>query len=165
MSYIVSYHHFVFGTKRNQPLLKPEIEARVFGFLRGICRNLGITCHAMNGVPNHIHLLLSLPATLSLADCARHLKASTSRWINEEKLCSGRFAWREGYSAFSVSPLRTAGVIRYIESQKIHHNRVTYRDEIEVLLKQSGLTPSPYDNTFAEEEEPQHSESRNQRDD
>jgi putative transposase len=162
MSYTVSYHHFVFGTKRNQQLLKPEIEARVFGFLRGICRNLGITCHAMNGVPNHIHLLLSLPATLSLADCARHLKGSTSRWINEEKLCDVKFAWREGNSAFSVSPLRTARVIRYIESQKIHHRVVTYRDEVEHLLKVTGLTPSPYDDTFAEKED--NTESHNQRD-
>jgi putative transposase len=135
MSFVVQYHHIVFGTYKNQHTITPALEEPLHNYLFGISRNNNMMCHAIGGVSNHVHLLLSLPATLSLSKAVQLLKCNSSKWVNEEGLASRTFSWREGDGAFSVSPKQVARVIHYISDQKEHHRVESFTEECEAMVR------------------------------
>jgi putative transposase len=85
---------------------------------------------------NHAHILFHLPQSMSLAKAVQLLKANSSKWMNEH---GHRFAWQEGYSAFSVSISNTAVVAKYIRSQEQHHRKMTFAQEYRALLRKHGI--------------------------
>jgi putative transposase len=93
----------------------------------------------INGPADHIHLLLSVPATESIADLLRVVKTNSSRWVHEQFPDRRRFAWQAGYAAFTVSNSRLDEVRSYIAAQQEHHRRVSFQDEYLTLLKKHGL--------------------------
>lgn len=95
--------HVVFGTKDRAPLISASIKADLFAYIGGIIRELDGKTLAINGMPDHIHLLISLPATLAVADAIRVVKTNSSRWVHEKWPERGAFGWQQGYGAFSVS--------------------------------------------------------------
>ena len=139
MAYVQLYTHMVFRTYNSQPYLTEEPRNALERYVRGITEKLGIYLHAIGGVPDHIHLLLGLPPTLSVAEAAQKLKANTSRLLNRNGDMSERFRWREGYGAFSVSPGHLQQIKRYIDRQVEHHRKVTSDDELERILALYGL--------------------------
>ena len=116
--------HCVFSTKLRAPLI-PEPEA-LWRYLAVLARDRKILLFAAGGTANHVHLLLSVPPALCLATALRELKAHSSRWIREH---AGRFAWQEGYGAFSVSQAQRQAVIDYIEGEEEHHRKWTFEQE------------------------------------
>jgi REP element-mobilizing transposase RayT len=100
--------------------------------MRGIVRNLGCKALLINGVADHAHLLLSLPATLAPADAVRVIKARSSAWVRRR---DRNFSWQSGYAAFSVSQSNSAQVRAYIAAQQQHHRRIRFEDEFVALLK------------------------------
>jgi REP element-mobilizing transposase RayT len=93
----------------------------------------------MNSMPDHVHMLVSMPASLAVADMVRAVKANSSRWTNERWPERRRFAWQQGYGAFSVSESATARVERYIRDQEERHRAVSFEDEFRVLLKNHNI--------------------------
>ncbi|NJL28326.1 MAG: IS200/IS605 family transposase [Thermoanaerobaculia bacterium] len=140
-SYTNLKYHLVFGTKLRQALITPELEERAYSYLGGIVSKLGGVAIEINGMPDHVHLLLSLHPTTAVANAAKAMKGGTSKWINEQKLIDATFGWQEGYAAFTVSESQTETVRRYIRQQKEHHHTKTFEEELEQLLSKHGIRP------------------------
>lgn len=105
----------------------------------GISRHHGFQAIKIGGTEDHVHALLLLPPTMPLAKAVQTLKGCSSKHLNESFAPGDRFAWQEGYGAFSVSASQTSVVVRYIEGQAAHHAKHTYEDEFVALLKKHGL--------------------------
>jgi putative transposase len=95
---------------------------------------------AIGGMEDHVHILFRLPPTLTLAKSVSLLKANSAKWMNER---GARFAWQQGYGAFSVSSSNVAVVIRYIDTQEEHHRKKTFEEEFVALLRKHGVQFDP----------------------
>jgi len=137
-TYTVNLVHCVFSTKQRQPLIvAPE---KLWNYLRGIGRNIGVNVVAAGGTTNHVHLLLAIPPTSTVATVMRDLKANSSRHLNEQQR---GFAWQDGYGAISVSPSQLRPVVTYIEHQDEHHHTRRFEEEYVTILDRSGVQYDP----------------------
>lgn len=132
--------HVIFATKDRAPILPEELDDELHAFVGGILRSLRGGLLAADGWLDHRHLLAWHPASLSVADLARHVKSRSSAWINETRRVRGRFAWQSGYSAFSVSKSNIQTVTDYIAKQKEHHRVVTFQEEWIAFLRKNDIT-------------------------
>ena len=129
--------HCVFSTKERANLIRnPDAVCR---YISGIAHSLNLTLLAAGGTANHLHLLLSVPPAMPLARAMRDIKSNSSRMLREAGV---RFAWQEGYGAFSVSYSQRQVVADYIANQQVHHRKWTFEQEFLTLLQKSGI---PYD--------------------
>ncbi len=130
--------HCVFSTKGRFPLIRePEMLWRQLG---GIARAKNIALITAGGTANHVHLLLALSPTMTLANAIQNLKAHSSRWMKEDV---HNFGWQEGYGAFGVSESQRATVLEYIARQAEHHQKWSYEQEFMTLVRKSGLEYDP----------------------
>ena len=141
-SFSSSLHHCVFATKNREPLLTSTIRHRLWPYLGGIARENGMKALAVGGVADHVHVLISLPATISLAKAMQLLKGNSSKWIHETFPALRNFAWQEGYGAFSIGISGIEETRAYIRDQEEHHRTRTLREEIIAFLERHGL---PFD--------------------
>jgi len=137
-TYDINVLHCVFGTKERLPVI-PEPE-RVWKILRAVARNSQIDVLAVGGTTNHVHLLLKLPKTRTLADVMRELKAASSLRIRKSLPA---FAWQDGYGAISVSPPAIHSVMQYIAHQQEHHRRKSFEEEYVGILDRAGVIYDP----------------------
>ncbi len=142
MSYVSLHFHIVFSTKERRLLIQDEWRDELHKYLGGTINGLGGVSQQVGDVADHVHLLVGLKATHTLADVVRELKKSSSAWVRDEKR-ERRFAWQEGYSAFTVSPTARPAVRGYIRNQPEHHRKVSYRDELMGMLKKAGIEYNP----------------------
>ena len=138
-SFVSFLIHAVFSTKDRQPTLAPELSSRLFPYIGGIIRELHGTPLAVNGPADHVHLLLSIPANVSVAEALRVVKANSSRWVHEQFPAQSGFAWQSGYGAFTVSRSKLDDVRNYVTSQQEHHRLVSFQDEFLALLNKHGI--------------------------
>jgi putative transposase len=131
--------HCVFATKMRVPVLNPELRERLWPFLGGIAKQNGIKPRCVGGVADHVHLLLSMPTTLSIAKAIQSIKGGSSAWIHQNFGQLRNFSWQEGYGAFSVSISQLPETIAYIQNQEEHHRIRTFREEYLAILKRHGL--------------------------
>ncbi|MFA6957388.1 MAG: IS200/IS605 family transposase [Thermoanaerobaculia bacterium] len=136
--------HLVFATKERRRFLDRELRAKLFPYMSGIVRAHGGTAITINGVEDHVHALIEMPSTITVAEMLQEMKGSSSRWINESSPGRG-FAWQRGYGAFGVCRSRRDEVIRYIENQETHHQRRGFDEEFLALLRAHGITPDSRD--------------------
>lgn len=141
-TYLSLHYHLVFSTKHRAPLIRDEWCERLHGYLGGTVDGLGGYPQQIGGVADHVHLLVGLKATHTLADFLRELKKASSTWVHDQ-IGSREFAWQEGYSAFTVSPTARESVKRYIANQAEHHRRIGFRDELMRLLQQAEIEYDP----------------------
>ena len=137
-SYVSNLMHCVFSTKERFPLITPELESRLWPYLGGIARENKMKAIAIGGTRDHLHAFLSLPATMSFAKAVQLIKGGSSKWIHafhEHR----KFAWQEGYGAFSVSSSQADRTIAYIRRQKDHHRKRGFQDEFIDLLEKHGV--------------------------
>jgi REP element-mobilizing transposase RayT len=135
-THAANFVHCVFSTKERRNLIPAEMQERLHAYLIGIADNLGFKILAAGGTSNHVHLLIGLPASLTLAEVMQKLKANSSRWLGENGV---RFEWQKGYGAFSVSPSLLATVQAYIRNQGEHHRKRSFEEEFRALLEKSGV--------------------------
>ena len=138
-SYVSNLMHCVFSTKERLPLITPELEPRLWPYLGGIARENKMKAIAIGGTTDHVHGSLSLPATMSFAKAVQLIKGGSSKWVHDSFRDHRRFAWQEGYGAFSVSSSQVNKTIAYINRQKEHHRRRTFEDEFFDLLDKHGV--------------------------
>jgi REP element-mobilizing transposase RayT len=129
------YIQTVFAVSNRQSLIKPEFKEDLYKYVSGIVRNHGQKLIAINGVPDHVHLLIGLRPAMALADLVQEIKADSTNFINKKRWVRGRFSWQEGYGAFSYGHSQLDTIIRYIQNQEKHHSRRTFRDEYLTLLR------------------------------
>jgi putative transposase len=134
------YAHLVWSTKNRTPSIRPEWEPRLHEYIGGIVAERGGVLLVAGGMPDHIHLLVSLGREWSLADLLRDVKAGSSKWVHDEFPEDRGFAWQSGYGAFSVSLSNLEAVTRYIRDQARHHRKMSFQDEFRKLLRKHGLT-------------------------
>jgi REP element-mobilizing transposase RayT len=137
-SFAAMYAHLVWSTKNRTPAIRPAWASRLHEYVGGIIAGRGGVLVAAGGMPDHIHLLVSLGREWSLADLLRDVKAGTSKWVHDNFPEDHAFACQAGYGAFSVSVSNLAQVKRYRE-QAEHHRRISYQDEFRALLRKHGL--------------------------
>src|SRR5579863_1390550 len=136
MSYVSSYHHCVFSTKERRPLITPALRERLWPFLGGIARQNKMKAIEIGGVEDHVHMLLSLPASMPIAKAMQLIKGGSSKWVHETFPEHRLFGWQEKYGAFSVSVSQLDKIVQYIRSQPQHHRKMTFQEEFLELLKQ-----------------------------
>ena len=135
------HYHIFFSTKERRPLLRPQSRAHVHEYLGGTVRGLGGVAEAVGGVEDHVHLLVSLKTTHTLAEFARELKKASSVWV-AENLDPG-FSWQEGYTVLTVSRTHGLALRQYIVGQEAHHRKVSFVDELKLLLERNGVEYDP----------------------
>lgn len=128
------YIQVVFAVKGRESLIHVSWEEEMYKYISGIVRNKEQKLLAINGMPDHIHLLLGLRPNCCLSDLVREIKKSSNEFINKKKFSKFRFQWQEGYGAFSYSHSALDHVIGYINNQKEHHKVKTFKDEYKEFL-------------------------------
>jgi len=129
------YIHSVFSIKGRENLISNNLKDELYKYICGIVNNNHQKVYAIKGMPDHIHILLSIKPNCLLSDLMRDIKASSSKWINANKLVKGKFQWQEGFGSFSVSQSQLDKVIAYIENQEIHHQKLLFKQEYIEFLK------------------------------
>jgi putative transposase len=135
MPYWQLFYHLVWSTKRREPLLNPDVEPVVYGFLRSKAIGLGATLFALNGIEDHVHMVVSIPPKVAVATFVGQVKGVASAKFNSSGLGSDPFYWQEEYAAFSFDGKRLSNYIAYVERQKEHHANGT---TIPILERTSG---------------------------
>ena len=141
-TFLSLHYHIVFATKARRPFIVAAWRERLHEYLGGTIRGLEGIPEAVGGVQDHVHILVGLRATHTLADFVRELKKAATAWIKDQKL-EPAFAWQEGYAAFTVSPNVRTPVKGYIADQEQHHRQRTYVEELRALLDQAGIEYDP----------------------
>jgi putative transposase len=127
--------HFVFAPKYRERLLVKEIQTEVFSFISGIITHRNHKSIIINGVPDHVHILIGLNPNDKISDLVATIKRKSSTLINEKGWFRGKFYWQDGYGAFSYGKSQLDHVYNYIKNQENHHKRHTFREEYLELLK------------------------------
>jgi len=112
-----------------------RLQRDLYKYITGIVTNQGQKLIAVNGVEDHLHILIGLRPAMALADLVREIKADSTNFVHKKKLVHGRFSWQEGYGAFSYGHSQLDTIIRYIQNQEKHHSRRTFKSEYLTLLR------------------------------
>ena len=137
-SYTNTNVHIIFHVK-HPSIMKEEDLSQIYHYIGGIIRSLSGISYQIGGRSDHIHILTTLPCTISLADFVRTIKASSSKWIKGLNHDYKGFSWQEGYGAFSVSKSNIDSVVAYILNQKEHHQKRSAQDEFHHFLVRHGF--------------------------
>ena len=142
-TYTQLHIQIVFAVAGRANLIPAKHQEQLNQYITGIITNKGQKALAVNGMPDHLHILIGLRPEIALADLVRDTKANASRFINEQRWLTGKFAWQRGYGAFSYSASHLDQVIRYIHDQQLHHATRTFREEYQALLDRFGIQYDP----------------------
>lgn len=129
------YNHFVFCTLERLPLIPEKSRDGIEKYITGIVNNNASRLYAIYANPDHLHFIASRSPSISEERLASIVADSSERFINENKLANGHFAWQPSASAFSVSKADVDKVCKYILSQAMHHKKVTFAEEYEQFIK------------------------------
>ena len=123
------YIQIVFAVKNREALIAKEWEEELYKYITGILANKEQKLLAINGMHNHIHILIGMKPTCCLSDLVREIKKSSNIFIKEKRFTKHTFNWQEVYGAFSYSHSALNNVITYINNQKEHHKTKSFKDE------------------------------------
>lgn len=135
-TYTQIHIQLVFAVKFRQALIQNEWKDDLFKYITGIIQNRKHKLLSINGMPDHIHILIGLRPNQSLSDLVQEVKSISSKWINENKFTPFRFEWQDSFGAFSYGKSQINDVIRYIDNQEKHHHKKSFREEyVDILEK------------------------------
>src|SRR5690606_20224593 len=134
-TYSQIYLQIVFAVKGRENLIHHNRKEELYKYITGIVTNEGQKLIAINGMPNHIHILVGLKPSKSLSDLVRDIKANSSRFINEKRWVNGKFEWQNGFGAFSYGHSQLTRIINYIQDQEKHHTKLSFKEEYSEFLK------------------------------
>jgi REP-associated tyrosine transposase len=144
-SYVACLIHCVFSTKGRRNLITPDIRNRLWSYIGGIARENSMSALAVGGTLNHVHVLLSIPQTMSIAQVMQKIKGVSSKWVHDEFPKHRDFKWQKGYGAFGIGLSQMKRTVEYIENQEEHHKGKTFEQEFVAFLKKNDL---PYDERY-----------------
>ena len=134
-SLVKNYVHIIFSTKNRQLFIDKTIESELHADLGGTCKELECPSVAIGGVEDHVHILCLLSKSIALSELVGKVKANSSKWMKKKGEQYDDFYWQKGYGGFSVNPLETDVVVKYIQSQEEHHKKRTFQEEYRLFLK------------------------------
>lgn len=134
-TYTQIHLQFVFAVKFRDGLIHASFKEELYQYISGIIKAQNHKLLAINGMPDHIHILIGMRPTQSISDLMQDIKGSSSKWINEKKFLKVKFEWQEGYGAFSYSKSHVSAVIQYIQNQESHHKTITFMEEYVKFLE------------------------------
>jgi len=130
--------HCVWSTKNRACFLDSDLRERLGPYLGGIARENKMKALAVGGTADHVHILISLPGTLSVATAIQLLKGNSSKWIHETFPKLADFTWQQGYAAFSIGVSGVEATATYIRNQAEHHKQRTFHEEFAAMLRKHG---------------------------
>lgn len=136
MSYVIQLTHIVINTKERRMTLAQENKNELFKYIWGIITNKNCRSYRINGICNHIHMLVGIHQSISLMELVREIKRSSSVWIKQTDNSPNFEGWSKEYAAFSVSWDAKDSVINYIKNQEEHHRATSFDDEYKSILLQ-----------------------------
>jgi len=128
-------YHVIFSTKGRKPVIVPEFRAELHRYMGGIIKGEGGILLQIGGMPDHIHLVIKLKPVQALSNIMQKIKGSSSKWINDQNRSSIKFAWQNGYGAFTVSESQVSATIRYVREQEKRHRKLSFKDELLLILE------------------------------
>jgi len=131
--------HVIFSTKDRYPFLKSDNRAELHAYAAAVLKGMDSPAIRINSLDDHMHALCRLSKNHALCDLVQKLKTSTSKWLKTKGGILTKFAWQNGYGAFSVSASQSAAAIRYIENQESHHRKMTFQEEFRRFLDKYGV--------------------------
>ena len=134
-TYTQIHIHFIFAVKFRNGIIQTQWKDNLYKYISGIVHNNNHKLLAINGTSDHIHILIGIRPSQSISDLMKDVKQGSSLWINENKLCPGKFAWQEGFGAFSYGTSQVQAIASYIENQQQHHLKRTFIDEYVAFLR------------------------------
>ena len=129
------YIQTVFAVSGRLSLITQDFKEELNKYITGIVRKKNQKLISINGMEDHLHILIGLRPSMALAELVRDIKSDSSDWVNKKKLARGKFGWQEGYGAFSYGHSQLDTIIRYIQNQEKHHRRRSFKDEYLTLLR------------------------------
>ena len=136
-TYTQLYVHVVFAVKGRANCIHSQWKENLYRYITGVITNNGQRLMIINGMADHIHLLIGLKPHCNLSELVRDIKSNSSRWVNENRLVAGKFEWQTGFGAFSVGQLEVQRVVNYIFNQEEHHRKRSFMEEyVEILESQ-----------------------------
>jgi len=135
-TYTQLFYHIVFAVKGRQSLIGPVLKDELYKYISGIITNQGQKLYIINGMPDHVHILVSCKPSIAISNLVKEIKEHSTKHVNTSGLIADKFAWQEGFGAFSVSYSGLEPVINYIKKQEEHHRQTTFREEYTRLLSE-----------------------------
>lgn len=129
------YIQVIFAIKGRTSLIDASWEEELYKYITGIITNKGQKLLAINGMPDHIHTLIGMKPACCLSDLVREVKKASNAFVKEKRFVKYKFEWQEGYGAFSYSHSALDNIIAYIQNQKEHHKKITFKQEYIGFLK------------------------------
>ena len=129
------YIQVVFAVQGRQSLIQKSWEDELYKYITGIIQNKNQKLLAINGMPDHIHILIGMKPSCCLSDLVMEVKKASNKFVNEKKFCQKRFKWQDGFGAFSYSHSSLDRVISYVNNQKEHHKKKTFKQEYKEFMK------------------------------
>ena len=142
--------HIIYSTKYRKPIIHPDWQSDLYGYIGGIVRDQKGTLLKIGGVEDHVHLLVKLSPAIAISNVLRTIKSNSSKWINEREDVARKFEWQSGYAAFSVSESQAPSVLDYVANQVEHHRKRTFKEEFLLILKKHKIE---YDMKYVFEQE------------
>jgi len=134
-TYTQIYIQVVFAVQGRQSLIQPDHKEEIYKYITGIVTNQGQKMLQVNGMADHIHLLIGMKPNIALSDLVRDVKSDSSKFVNEKRWVKGKFNWQEGFGAFSYGHSQLDQVIQYIREQEKHHQQNSFKNEYLTLLR------------------------------
>ena len=129
-NYLALWYHLVWSTKNRDLLIDKAWKWELYARMKTFCKEKEYHLDFVNGVEDHVHLLISPKPKFSLSDIVRDIKRDSYYWVTDNKKCEEVFSWQDGYGALTVSPSQVKKVRNYIRKQEEHHKIHTYESEI-----------------------------------
>jgi REP element-mobilizing transposase RayT len=138
-TYTQILYQIVFSTKNRKPVLLKENREKLYKDIWGILKNKNCHLYRINGVEDHLHVITHLHPSISLSNLVKDIKLGSSSYMKENQLFPDFDGWQEGYAAFTYTVKEKEGLIRYVQNQVEHHKKMTFKEELVVLLKENNV--------------------------
>ena len=138
-TYTQLYAQIVFSPKGRSNLIPDKIRDQVYGYIAGIIKNKNQKPMIINGMPDHVHILVGFSPDIAISDLVRDIKSNSTNYINDRRLIMGKFSWQTGFGAFTYSKSQIPQVVEYVKNQQEHHKESTFREEYLKLLDSFGV--------------------------
>ena len=138
-SFVSGLFDCAFSTKGRRKLITPDLQERLWPYMGGIAKEKGMKALSIGGIDDHVHLLLAITSTVSIAKTLQLIKGASSKWVHDTFSKHHNFVWQEGYGAFSIGISQIDRTIAYIRSQAEHHRKLTFQEEFLEILKKHGI--------------------------
>ncbi|MBS3915979.1 MAG: IS200/IS605 family transposase [Bacteroidetes bacterium] len=138
-TYTQLYFHVILTVKFRASLISPKWKVELYKFICGITNNKKQKIIAINGMPDHLHILIGQKPDICLSDIVRDIKANSSRFINQRNLTKRRFEWQVGFGAFTFGYSQMDTLVRYVQDQEKHHGKTIFLEEYLQLLVEHNI--------------------------